>query len=297
MLDPETLYTLDDAVLARVQRRQPVLVHLLEGFVDAGQVTHRTSQHLRDACSPTELMRFDHDQLHDYRSRRPQMVFDTNQWVGLTDFRLALDVATDERGEPFLLLTGPEPDTQWERMAAAVLGLAERLNVRQMVTVSGVPMGVPHTRPVLLTHHATDPDLAPSNPVWIDRVHIPGSFAGMLEYRAGHRDLLARGFVAHVPHYLAQGVFDPAVLAVLRKVNETTGLHLPLEAIEQSGSNALASLESEVNEDAELVALVGALEQQYDELEQKGAAAVPSPDEIGAAVERFLAEQDRPDEA
>ncbi len=111
MMDPRLLYTIDAAVLAdlRGPATRPVLLHLLEGYVDAGQVTHRTSQHLRDACSPTELVRFDHDQLHDYRSRRPQMVFDTNQWVGLTDYDLALHRCTDAAGHRSCCWPGPSP--------------------------------------------------------------------------------------------------------------------------------------------------------------------------------------------
>ena len=61
-----------------------------------------------EALDHEVLADFDHDQLHDYRSRRPAMAFDTNQWKSYADLHLRLYRVTDEQGEVFLLLTGPE---------------------------------------------------------------------------------------------------------------------------------------------------------------------------------------------
>ena len=61
-----------------------------------------------------------------------------------------------------------------------------------LLTGSGVPMAVPHTRPTLVTSHSTDPEKATGNPLWIDRIQIPGSFSAMLEYRGGHAGIVDR---------------------------------------------------------------------------------------------------------
>ena len=37
--------------------------------------------------------------------------------------------------------------------------LIEQLDVRLTLSVHGIPMAVPHTRPITLAAHATDPDL------------------------------------------------------------------------------------------------------------------------------------------
>ena len=103
------------------------------------------------------------------------MIFDTNQWKSYADLHLRLYRVTDEQGEVFLLLSGPEPDVQWERVAAALLGLIEQLGVRLTVSVHGIPMAVPHTRPITLTAHATDTDLVQGYRSWIDRVEVPAA--------------------------------------------------------------------------------------------------------------------------
>lgn len=296
MLDPRSLFTVEDDVWATVAGTRPTLVHLLEGYVDAGQVARQLGEHIRGTMAPELLVRFDHDQLHDYRSRRPAMVFDTNAWTDWTDYQLAIHKVTDDAGRPFLLLTGPEPDMQWNRTCRAMLDIIERLDVPMLISAQGVPMGVPHTRPILVTGHATDPELVKDNPVWIDRVTVPGSFSGMLEWKAGQAGRLARGFVAHVPHYLAPGSYAPGALAVLEHIREATGLAIPPGELATLSLQTLSQLETEVASDGELGPLVKALEQQYDELQASERPSVPSADEIGAAVEQFLAEQgDDPD--
>ena len=294
MIDPRLLYTFDPEVWSSLDGKRPVLIHLFEGYVDAASVNRGLSSHILSQCEHEVLAEFDHDQLHDYRSRRPQMVFDTNKWVTMHDFSLLLHKVTDSVGRPFLLLTGPEPDNQWRRMAHAVLGIAERLDSTMLLTGSGVPMAVPHTRPTLVTSHSTDPNLATGNPLWIDRIQIPGSFSAMLEYRGGHAGITGLGFVAHVPHYLAQSTFPQATAAVLRRMNGAAGLRIPLGELEDEAEQQLATIAAEVQEDSEFPAVLAALEEQYDQLSESGKSAVPTADEIGAAVEQFLAEQDDP---
>ena len=292
MIDSRLLYTFNPEVWSSLDGKRPVLIHLFEGYVDAAAVNRGLATHILAHCKHEVLAEFDHDQLHDYRSRRPQMVFDTNKWVSMSDFSLLLYKVLDAEGQPFLLLSGPEPDTQWRRMTQAVLGIAERLGSAMLLTGSGVPMAVPHTRPTLVTSHSTDPARATGNPLWIDRIQIPGSFSAALEYRGGHAGITGMGFVAHVPHYLAQSTFPQATAAVLRRMNEAAGLSIPLGELDDEAEQQLVTIQAEVQEDSEFPAVLAALEEQYDQLADSGRAAVPTADEIGAAVEQFLAEQD-----
>ena len=291
MTDPRTLYTFSPDAWASVQGRGLVMLHLLEGYVDAGGVTRTLAEQILEHCEHTPVVDFDCDQLHDYRSRRPAMTFDTSRWLEAVMPALVLHKVTDAVGHDFLLLAGPEPDTQWARATEAILQVARGLGVTQLVTATGVPMGVPHTRPLLVTTHGTRQDLIAENPIFIDRVSVPGSFSALLEVRAGERDLPARGFVAHVPHYLAQGTFAPAALRVAQLISDAVGVALPVGELEDTTAATITALESEVEGDPELGQLVAGLEQAYDDLQAKG-ARVPTPDEIGRAAERFLAEQD-----
>ena len=296
MLDPRQLYTVHEDVLAGLAGHRPVLVHQLDGFVDAGQAGRLLTANLIEQLDSEVLAVFDHDQLHDYRSRRPAMIFDTNQWRSYADLQLRLLKMTDEQGEVFLLFSGPEPDVQWERLAAALIGLIEQLDVRLTITLHGIPMAVPHSRPITATAHATDPELVQGYRSWIDRVEVPASFTGLLEYRLGQLDRKAMGFAAHVPHYLAQAAFPAAGLALTRQLSQATGLAIPLEPLEDAAATNLTDINAEMAQSGEVQELVATLEQQYDAMAADTSQQVPSADEIGAEFERFLAERDRTEE-
>ena len=138
MLNPSEIYDVDPEVAAQVEARTvngagPVLVHAVRGFVDAGNAGQLAAEHLVDELPTTRLATFDVDQLLDYRSRRPSMVFVEDHWESYEEPSLALHLLRDEMGTQFLMLAGPEPDVQWERFIAAVTGLIDRFGVRLTV--------------------------------------------------------------------------------------------------------------------------------------------------------------------
>ena len=160
MLNPSELYHFETDTDPQELRASVMLV-ALGGFMDAGHTQRLLTDHLLGAGESTVVASFDTDQMVDYRSRRPAMVFDSNRWLSYDDPCLALHRLVDRDGTPYLLLTGPEPDFQWERMTEAVRQLVVLLGVDLVVSAHGIPMAVPHTRPIGLTSHATDPRLIP----------------------------------------------------------------------------------------------------------------------------------------
>ncbi len=299
LLNPEDLYELDADL---PEMTGPVLLHSLDGFVDAGQAGQLVREHLLDSLDGRVVARFDVDALLDYRARRPLMTFDRDHWSAYEAPELVVRLLGDEVGTPFLMLTGPEPDRQWEGFAEAVRSLVERLGVALTVGFQGIPMGVPHTRPVGLTAHATRPDLI-TRTSWFDKVQVPGSAAALLEYRLGEHDHDAVGFAVHVPHYLAQSAYPAAAVAALEAVVAATGLVLPSDGLREAAVHTDAEIAEQVAGNAEVEKVVTALEQQYDAFagaaERESLLAerqdMPTADELGAQFERFLAEQDRPD--
>jgi len=299
MLDPAQLFDLQtDSVELVDSGAAPdglVLLHQLHGFIDAGQAGTQLSKHILASCEHDRLAVFDHDQLHDYRSRRPTMVFDANQWKSVEDIELVLYRVTDSDGVVFLLLTGPEPDTQWDRYSAAVIMIAERFNVRITMSGYGIPMAVPHTRPLTMTAHATDSDLVNNYRSWIDRVEVPGSAVNLVQFRLGQAGRRAMGFAVHVPHYLAQANYPLAAKALADAITEAGGPRFDLADLTRSGEETVAEINTEMTSSAEVTELVSNLEQAYDAVSADTAGLVPSADELGAEFERYLAEQDKDD--
>lgn len=301
MLDPHEIYQFADDL---PELGQPVLVQALTGFVDAGNATRLAREHLLSTLDSQPVVTFDADQLIDYRSRRPSMVFVEDHWERYEDPRLELSLLRDDAGTQFLLLAGPEPDLQWERFTAAMIALIDRLKVRLTIGLNAIPMAVPHTRPVGVTAHATRRELISGYQPWLQRVHVPGSAGHLLEYRLGQRGLDAMGFAVHVPHYIAQAEYPAAAELLLSSVSRTTGLLLPTEGLRTAAEAMRQDIDRQVAETADAQALVRALEEQYDTVIRDRAdnnllinqtGPLPTADELGAELERFLAEQGRPD--
>jgi hypothetical protein len=280
-----------------------VMLYHFDGYIDAGATGDQIVDRLLDSQPHQLVARFDHDRLVDYRARRPLLTFKRDRWVAYEEPAIAVRLVQDATGAPFLLLTGPEPDVEWERFAGAVRQIVERLGVRLSVNFHGIPMGVPHTRPVGLTPHGNRSDLVPGHRSPFEEAQVPGNAEALLEYRlmeAGH-DVL--GVAAHVPHYIARSSYPDAALAVLEAITAATGLVLPTVAhsLRNDAQRTHTEIDRQVREgDEELTSLVQGLEHQYDAAagaQSRGnmlaePVEIPSADEIGREFERFLAERE-----
>jgi hypothetical protein len=301
VLDPHGLYELTGDLPAL---DGPVLIQALTGFVDAGSAIQLSREHLLEHLDGEVIVTFDLDQLLDYRSRRPPMVFVEDHWESYEQPSLALHLLHDQLGTPFLLLAGPEPDLQWERFIAAVTGLLERLGVSLTVGLNAIPMAVPHTRPVSVTAHATDQRLLGDRESWLQRVQVPASVGNLLEFRLGESGHDAMGYAAHVPHYLAQATYPAAAELLLDSVSASTGLALPTGRLREAAGLVREEVDKQVADDEQATRLVAALEQQYDafvrgregNLLADRTGPLPTAEELGAELERFLAERSKDNE-
>jgi predicted ATP-grasp superfamily ATP-dependent carboligase len=303
VLDPHQLYQLADDV---PDLQRPVLVLAMNGFVDAGGAARLAREHLLATRGTEPVVTFDLDQLLDYRSRRPVMLFVEDHWESYDAPALRLLALRDAADTPFLLLCGPEPDLQWERFTAAVRALIERFDVRLTIGFNAIPMAVPHTRPIGVTAHATRRELIAGHVPWLQRVQVPGSVSHLLEFQLGQAGRDAVGFAVHVPHYLAQTDYPDAAEVLLGAVARATGLRLPTDELRAAAASVRTEIDEQVNQSDEVAAVVRALEEQYDAFIRgreeatplhSGDVPLPTAEELGAELERFLADQtDRRDQ-
>jgi predicted ATP-grasp superfamily ATP-dependent carboligase len=294
-LDPSELFELDPD---RPELEQPVLIQALDGFIDAGGGKRLAREHLLASYESQVVARFDVDQLLDYRARRPAMLFVEDHWESYSDPELAVYLLHDAVGTPFLLLAGPEPDVQWERFVEAVRMVVDRLGVQLTIGLNAIPMGVPHTRPTGVIAHGSRKELVAGYEPWVNAVQVPGTAGHLIEYRLGQAGYDALGFAVHVPHYVAQAEYPAAAAALLAEVSKASGLTLPLDALEEAAATTRAAIDEPVEGSPEVAAVVQALENQYDAFVSGREASLlvdeselPTADELGAELERFLAEQ------
>lgn len=305
MRDPQELFQFEtDTESGAGRPAGRTMVVSLGGLIDAGQTQKLMTSHLLGTLEHSVVASFDVDVLLDYRSRRPLMTFDSDHFSSYDDPSMLLYQMLDAEGTPFYLLSGPEPDFQWERVSAAVEALVRRLGVELVVSASGIPMGVPHTRPVGMTRFASDTGLIPENTPVFGMVQVPSSMENLMHLRLAEAGIDTVGFAVHVPHYLTQSEFGDAAVAALEAVCGVTGLDIPADDLVAMAGDNRAEIERQVAESGEATQVVQGLEQQYDAFQEglrrknllkTEMAQLPSADEIGAEFEKFLRDEGGPD--
>ena len=162
-------------------------------------------------------------------------------------------------------------------------------------------MAVPHTRPVQLTNHATAERLLVQENVWSGEIRVPASAVSLVELRLGEWGHDAMGFVAHIPHYVAQFDYPQASATLLEGLEDVTGLEWDQSALKEAGEARQVEIATQIADSDDVREVVTGLEQQYDAYHSKAAnllaedEPLPSGEEIGAQFEQFLARLEEPE--
>ena len=159
-------------------------------------------------------------------------------------------------------------------------------------------MAVPHTRPIAITHHANRDELLTGVSAWSGELRVPSSAQALLEIRLGEWGHAAQGFVAHIPHYLAQLDYPRASAMLLEQVELAGRLTLDLSALTLAAEEREEEITRYLSANEEVGQVVASLERQYDAFtgsEEAGSnlladdQPLPTGDEIGQQFEQFLA--------
>ena len=302
MTQARFVHIVDDVPELAGRSDGPVLVTALDGFLDAGNASALAVSHLTGSDNGRVVAVFEVDEFYDYRARRPPLTFLEDRYADYEAPRLVVRLMEDKLGSPYLLMSGPEPDIRWEAFARAVRSVVEHFSVRLVVSMGSVPMAVPHTRPVQLTNHATAQRLLVQENVWRGEIRVPASAQSLIELRLGEWGHDAMGFVAHIPHYVAQFDYPHAAAALVEGLEDVTGLQWDQTALKEAGEARQVEIATQIADSDEVRDVVTGLEQQYDAFHREDSSLLaederlPSGEEIGAQFEQFLAKLEQPED-
>jgi len=288
-----------------VERRASVpkgipLIVAMRGISDPGGVLSQLESYIWEKGAPEELVRFNSDLLLDYRARRPLITFDEDHFVDYAPEELSLSLAHDELGSPYLVLTGYEPDFRWDQFIDTLLLLVHEFEVSLTVWTHGIPMPVPHTRPIQMTVSGSRDDLIASHSVWKPTTKLAASASHVLEYRLHSLGEEVVGFALLVPHYLATTEYPDALLTALDSIMLATGLLLATDDVRESARAFRAQVDTQISDSDESVEMVRGLESRYDAyMEDQSSRSplvgedgqLPTAEQLASELERFLAQQ------
>jgi hypothetical protein len=262
---------------------QAPLIVALDGWVDAGGAATTAAGLI--ASGGRTVATFDADRLFDYRARRPTLRIEDGRLEELSwpDFEI---VVADHGGTEILVLTGPEPDYRWRRLADAVVEVAGVLGVARWISLGAIPAAVPHTRPVPILGTASRPGLLRGDirPGPQGLLRVPSALVSVLEMRAAEAGIEAVGYFAQVPHYVT-GPYAPAALALHRAVAGHLDLALDPGGLGVESLELRTRLDAATSVDENTRGYVERLEAMVDE------ERLPSGDDLISEIEQFLRDQ------
>ena len=266
---------------------RPVMLLAMSGWVDAAAVGTDTAERIADGGDVVAA--FEPDALFDYRSSRPTLHFADGELTDIVWPRLEI-IHRSVEGVDLLVATGNEPDFRWQELTREFVALTKRYNVSKFVTLGAVPAPVPHTRPVRVVCTTSDAGLLQDgDEVMPDELVVPGAAVSVLRQGVGDAGMPAIGYWAQVPHYL-QTPFHAGVLGLIERVGGQIGVRFPVGDLALDASAQLEQIDLDLADRDDARQYVDRLERLQDERPEYIAPfqEVPSADEIGAEVERFL---------
>ena len=301
VIEPSDLYELQMNPID-VPLGLPVLAGL-SGFTDAGGTVSQVADNIFANFESQTVVQFVNDELLDYRSRRPVMFFERDHIVSYDPPSLALHLVTDEAGNPFLFLSGYEPDFKWDAFVTAVQEIFALFAVSSVTWVHSIPFPTPHTRPVGVTVSGNRQDLIDAVSEWKPSTSVPGNVLHALEYQLTRAGIPMVGFVLLVPHYLSDSDYPEAAIAAFQQVSSATGLVFRTDPLREESARFSKQINKQLDENPELARIVQSLEQGYQSNSNapgrsamhKPTPKVPSADEIAAELEDYLASRLRND--
>lgn len=273
------LYELDDPG----PLRRPALIVGLDGWVDAGSAATTAAGLIGDGGEVVAT--FDADRLFDYRARRPTLDIEDGRLHELTWPEFLIRLSRREERD-LLVLTGPEPDYRWPRLALAVVEVARSLGVTDWVSIGAIPAAVPHTRAVPILGTASKPGLLLGDirPGPQGLLRVPAALVSVLEMAASEAGLDAVGYFAQVPHYVS-GPYPPAALALHRAVANHVGVALDAGDLVDESEQLRVRLDAATAADDNTRGYVERLEAMVDE------ERLPAGDDLISEIEQFLRDQ------
>jgi hypothetical protein len=264
--------------------RDPVFVVFLHGWVDAGQVGATTVEELRSAMQHAQpFARLDLTDVCDLQQTRPLARFVEGGLRVITWPTIELVAGT--AGRDLVVATGPESSLRWPLVARTLVDVAQRLGVREAVTVGGMPAMATHRRPVRVLATATSRSLAQEvEPLRPDYAG-PTGLQTVVQHELGASGIPTVGLWAQVPQYVSGSPSPPAVRAVLRRLGELYRLDLDLAHLDAACEAYDARVEEGLRERPDVATIVDQLDRER----------VDAPgDELVSEIEQFL--RSRPDQ-
>ena len=269
--------------------RAPALVCAFQGWNDAGDAASSAVSFLASALHASRFARVESEEFFDFQANRPCIRFtDAGKreivWPGVEVFEALAPKAPRD----LVLVQGIEPSMRWRAFCTQLIDLAEALGVQLVVSLGALLGDIPHTRPVALTGHASDPSLVERLEMHSSSYEGPTGIVGVLHTASVEAGLPSASLWASVPHYVAAATNPKAALALLRSAERLVGVSVDVSKLESAAADYERQVGLAVQSDPDIQAFVERLERAAESEQEASPSDVPSGDVLAREFQRFL---------
>ena len=267
--------------------RRPLLLVAFEGLFDAAESATTALRWIRRRTESNAVGQIDPETFFNFQEARPTVrIDDVGQrvidWPTTEIYSVLTDAPRD-----LVVMTGVEPHLRWPSFANHVLEVARRSGCEMVVTVGAFIGMVPHTRPFSVTGSAVHPDLARRLNLSPPTYEGPTGVVGVINSRLERSNVPVISLRVEVPHYVPGPPNPKATQALLRRLQQTTGVETGYEELDPDVSEWMSRVDQAVSADEESREYVERLERQVDSTEER----LPTGDDLAAELEAFLRDQ------
>ncbi len=269
--------------------RAPALVCAFQGWNDAGDAASSAVSFLASSLHASRFARVESEEFFDFQSSRPCIRFtDSGKreivWPGVEVFEALAPKAPRD----LVLVQGIEPSMRWRAFCTQLIDLAEALGVQLVVSLGALLGDTPHTRPVALTGHASDPSLVERLEMQGSSYEGPTGIVGVLHTACAEAGLPSASLWASVPHYVAAATNPKAALALVRSAERLIGVSVDVSKLESAAADYERQVGLAVQSDPDIQAFVERLEQAAESEQDASPGELPSGDVLAREFQRFL---------
>jgi len=265
------------------------MVCAFKGWNDAGDAASSAVSFLAGTLGARRFASLDSEEFYDFQANRPCIRLGEAEQREISWPTIEiLEAAAPRAPRDLVLVQGVEPSMRWRTFSSSLVDLAEALGVQLVVTLGALLGDVPHTRPVAMTGHASDPSLMRRLGITPSSYEGPTGIVGVLHATCARAGLPSASLWAAVPHYVAAATSPKAALALLRRVEGVIGVSVDVSELESAAGDYERQVGLAVQSDPEIQAFVERLEQASDSEGESSVAEVPSGDTLAREFQRFL---------
>jgi proteasome assembly chaperone (PAC2) family protein len=261
-----------------------------KGWNDAGEAATSALTFMGGGLEARRFATIDPEEFVDFQATRPdvKLVEGRTRRIEWPEWEI-YEARVPGAPRDLVLLTGPEPSYRWRGFCAVVVELAEALGVQMVATLGALLADVPHSRPVAVTAHASDPALVDRLGLQAPTYEGPTGIVGVLQSACAAAGMPAASLWAAVPHYVAVSPNPKGALALLRRLESLVGVTVDGSELETAAADYERQVTRAVELDPEVQAFVERLERAADEEEgPPDLSQLPSGDVLAREFQRFL---------